>query len=128
MACGEEFVRAHGRSPKEGATDLISCTKRCNGRTLLEEDSVQSAPLGVMRRREVQTLPGQGMFRLSSSSWLLLILLHLRVSIRATHWLHMCNPKHLSPYAPEDMVHMTRVRYTAAVSMTAPVLILALMC
>ena len=30
--------------------------KKCNGRTLLEEDRVPSAPLGAMRRREVQTL------------------------------------------------------------------------
>ena len=64
MACGEEFVRAHGRSLKEGATDLISCTKRCNGRTLLEEDRVQSAPLGAIRRREIQTL-SQGRIHLS---------------------------------------------------------------
>ena len=54
--CGEEFVRAHGRSPKEEATVVNSCTKRCNGRTLLQEDRVQSVPLGAMRRREVQTL------------------------------------------------------------------------
>ena len=38
--------------PEEGATDLNSRTKRCIGRTLLEEDRVQSAPLGAMRRRE----------------------------------------------------------------------------
>ena len=30
--------------PEEGATDLSSRTKRCIGRTLLEEDRVQSAP------------------------------------------------------------------------------------
>ena len=62
--CGEEFVRAHGRSPKEEATVFNSCTKRCNGRTLLEEDRVQSAPLGAIRRREVQTL-SQGRIHLS---------------------------------------------------------------
>ena len=54
--CGEEFVRAHGHSPKEEATVFNSCTKRCNGRTLLEENRVQSVPLDAMRRREVQTL------------------------------------------------------------------------
>ena len=59
--CGEEFVRAHGRSPKEEATVFKatvfnSCTKRCNGRTLLEENRVQSVPLDLMRRRKVQTL------------------------------------------------------------------------
>ena len=41
-----ELVRANGRSPKEGAT--VFCTKRSNGRTLLEEDRVPSAPLGAM--------------------------------------------------------------------------------
>ena len=41
-----ELVRAHGRSPKEGAT--VSCTKRSKGRTLSEEDRVPSAPLGAM--------------------------------------------------------------------------------
>ena len=48
--CEDEFVRAHGRSPKEEATVFISCTKRCNDRTLLEEERVQSAPLGAMKR------------------------------------------------------------------------------
>ena len=54
--CEDEFVRAHGRSPKEEATVFISCTKGCNDRTLLEEERVQSAPLGAMKRWEEQTL------------------------------------------------------------------------
>ena len=41
---------------QEEATVFISCTKRSNDRTLLEEDRVQSAPLGAMRRWEEQTL------------------------------------------------------------------------
>ena len=41
---------------QEEATVFISCTKRSKDRTLLEEDRVQSAPLGAMRRWEEQTL------------------------------------------------------------------------
>ena len=38
------------------ATVFISCTKGCNDRTLLEEERVQSAPLGAIKRWEEQTL------------------------------------------------------------------------
>ena len=44
------MVRADGRSPKEGAT--VSCTKRSNGRTLLQEDRVPCAPLGARNRTQ----------------------------------------------------------------------------